>query len=69
MCYPFYQRMITCLRGEILPQKMCSFEAEDFLECIHRDKQVSAAHDYRPSRLRAINSKINMCILSIGRAT
>lgn len=39
-CYPFYERMITCLQGEALPRKMCSLEGQDFLECLSRDKQV-----------------------------
>ena len=40
LCYPFYERMISCTRRESLPVKMCALEAEDYLECVNRKKQV-----------------------------
>ena len=39
-CYPFYERLLSCVQRESLPIKMCSLEGEDFLECINRRKQV-----------------------------
>lgn len=39
-CYPFYERLITCVRREALPVKMCTLEGEDYMECIQKKKQV-----------------------------
>ena len=40
LCYPFYERMVSCTRRESLPVKMCALEAEDYLECVNRKMQV-----------------------------
>eukprot|EP01017_Pseudomicrothorax_dubius_P000971 TRINITY_DN0_c3137_g1_i1.p1 TRINITY_DN0_c3137_g1~~TRINITY_DN0_c3137_g1_i1.p1 ORF type:complete len:101 (+),score=21.81 TRINITY_DN0_c3137_g1_i1:92-394(+) len=40
-CYPFYERFITCARDEPLPVKMCSLQAEDFIECLGRKKEYA----------------------------
>ncbi|EGR32387.1 hypothetical protein IMG5_084860 [Ichthyophthirius multifiliis] len=39
-CLPFYERMLDCIRAEILPLKMCTDETEDYVECHQRKKQV-----------------------------
>merc|ERR1712224_28955 len=38
-CYPFFQRLTSCIKGEVIPIKMCANESEDYLECLHRTKQ------------------------------
>ena len=39
-CFPFYERLIFCMKEEISPVKMCYPFTEDYLECINRKKQV-----------------------------
>ena len=33
-CFTFNERLMTCLRKELMPLKMCGVEGLDFLECI-----------------------------------
>ena len=37
-CHPFYERLLTCLKREALPLKMCNEEREDLMECYTRKK-------------------------------
>ncbi len=39
-CYPFYENMISCAKTQLIPGKMCIREAEDYLECYQKKKQV-----------------------------
>lgn len=37
-CYPFYQRMLYCIKQEDMASRMCFAEIEDFYECKMRKK-------------------------------
>eukprot|EP01016_Furgasonia_blochmanni_P000430 TRINITY_DN1008_c0_g1_i2.p2 TRINITY_DN1008_c0_g1~~TRINITY_DN1008_c0_g1_i2.p2 ORF type:complete len:176 (+),score=30.23 TRINITY_DN1008_c0_g1_i2:66-593(+) len=40
-CYPFHERVISCIKRETLPVKACTVQAEDFLECLQKRKQYA----------------------------
>ncbi len=44
-CYIYYQRLVTCIKKELMPNKMCMDQTEDYLECKKRRKHVGPISD------------------------
>lgn len=40
-CYPFWKEMIQCHDASIFPSRDCLQHYEDYMECLHRTKEVS----------------------------
>lgn len=43
-CYPFYARMLYCVKGEEMWSRMCYTEMEDWYECKQRKKHRAFNH-------------------------
>ena len=37
----FHHRLVSCIKRELVPNRMCVIEGMDYLECISKRKQVN----------------------------